>query len=714
MPEMSECQKVRSEVTALKALHNNTIALSTKTHGIQIFATDDCQNRKILSISQLNHKTTAIDFHPSDNICAIANDKVIYIISLTNKSVLQTIFTHNGAIDILRFIPNRPYLVSGTKEGRVMLYRYDGHSEISRLVSFPHIREKRKITNNYVSVFAFSQNYIASSGYGGCVSLVHLNSHKQVKVFCDSKVRVNSLCFIDEEKLLFGNVDGTIYLQALKNKEKVLSINMPFTDIKNIIHFPQSNFVIISGKSNSISLINIKTAKIISQKYLTCKDEIHTMTLTNEQNLIVSLKNNQTYHVKFANVQDLKECIRNKNLQKAFEIIDTDPRLQGTKEHKRVEVLYDKLYANAFISLINSNKKELKKIIDIIKNIKSKTDDVSLLYKAYNNYVKFKSLYLEKKYALAYNLSDKFPPLKYTPQYKKMEETFKETYTFAQKQIRIGRQDIAKEILAPYITVLSKRRLIHLLLKQNKEFLEFVKALEKKDYKVIHSLISKYEFFKDIPGYSALQKSQEILLKNVSSAINNVKVDEAIQQIKSLQNFTCNEDKLEELYDNALSVKKLLSCYEENDFQTCYALIDSDERLQKLEIAKLLEKHWQKLMIECENYAFQGDIQSIKETLHELISIPTRVQRTGDLLRLSFYTQIKHLINKNKFKSAENIIYSYIDIFGLDTEIKALMRTYEKLSGDKLAITENQNLTKERNAWLDSEFIVGWQYKTNS
>lgn len=112
-------------------------------------------------------------------------------------------------------------------------------------------------------------------------------------------------------------------------------------------------------------------------------------------------------------------------------------------------------------------------------------------------------------------------------------------------------------------------------------------------------------------------------------------------------------------------------------------------------------------MIECENYALQGDIQSIKETLQELINIPTRVQRTGDLLRLSFYTKIKHLISKNKFKSAENIIYSYIDIFGLDTEIKTLMRTYEKLYGNKLAITANQNLMKERNVWLNSEFIVG-------
>ena len=706
MQKIQECQRVRSEVVALGVLHNNLIALSTRSHGIRIFTLNGCKNRQILSIAQLNHKTTAIDFHPNENICAIANDKVIYIISLTDKSILQTIFTYNGTVNILHFVPNRPYLLSGTSEGRVMLYRYDAHSGISRLVSFPCIKEKRNITNNYVSTFACSQNYIASSGYGGCVSLIHLNSHKQIKIFCDSKVRVNSLCFIDEEKLLFGNVEGILYLQSLKNKEKALSINMPFANIKTILHFPQSDFAIVSGQSNSISLINIKTAKILRQRYITFEEQIHTMALVDEQNLIVVLKNNYIYHVKFTTIEDLQECIEHKNLKKAFEIIDTDPKLQGTKEHQRVELLYKRLYTNAFLSLIYSHKKEINSITEIIKNIKSKTDDIPLLYQTFNQYTKFKSLYLEKKYALAYNLSDKFPLLKETPQYKEMENIFKERYTLAQKQILLGRQDAAKDILTPYMTVLSKRTLIHLLLKQNKEFLEFLKALQRKDYKVIHTLVSKYELFKDISGYLALQKSEEFLLNNIQNTINNAQIDKAIQQIKSFQNLTCDENRLKELYDNALSARNLLKKYEENDFKTCYALIDDDTRLQKLEIAQILEKHWQKLMIECENYALQGDIQSIKKTLNELLGVETRTQRVGDLLRLSFQTKIKQLIQANSFTSAENIIYSYIDIFGTDKEIQALMKNYETYSFKKLAITYEQEKQQTRDSWLKSHIIM--------
>lgn len=705
MPQIKECQKVRSEITAIKALQNNTVAVGTKTHGIQIFEAENCQNRQTLNVTQINYKTTAIDFHPSENICAIVNDETIYIVSLTNRTVLQTIVTQNGAIDIISFVPNRPYLVSGTKEGRVMLYRYDGHSEISRLVSFAHTGPKKQVANKYVSAFAFSQNYIACSGYGGCVSLIHLNSHQQIRKYCSSKVRVDTLCFIDEDTLLFGNVEGRLFSQSLHNKESVFSINMPFTNITKILRFPASDFVLISGKSNNICLVNIKTRKLVSSKYLIFEDEVQTMILVNEQNLIVALKNKQLYHVKFSNLHDLKECMLKKNIAKALNIIDSDPRLQGTKEHKRVEVLYEKMYAKAFSHLINSNKQELKQLVGIMKNIDNKTDDIELLFKAYKNYPKFQSFTLEKKYALAYTLCEKFPPLKFTPEYKKMEDNFKQTYTFAQKQILIGRQDVAKDALEPYITVLSKRALINLLLRQNKEFLEFLKALQNKDYNMIHSLVSKYEIFKDIPGYDILQKSQETLLKNIDVAIDNAKMDEAIQQIKSMQRFTCNQERLEELFDKALSAQKLLASYEANNFKKCYERIDKDERLQKLEITKLLERHWQKLMDQCEKHALEGNIQGIKETLQELMYISSRAQRTGDLLRLSFYTQIKQLINKNKFKSAENIIYSYIDIFGMDKELKIIMKNYEKQTSKKLAITHEQEKKRTRESWLHSEVL---------
>ena len=132
---------------------------------------------------------------------------------------------------------------------------------------------------------------------------------------------------------------------------------------------------------------------------------------------------------------------------------------------------------------------------------------------------------------------------------------------------------------------------------------------------------------------------------------------------------------------------------------------DSSQNLYSLEFSKLLEKHWSKLVSECEEYALRGDFSSIKKKFGLLISVKTRLDKTGDLLRLSFHAKIKALLSKRSFKNAENIIYSYIDTFGTDSEMLLIMRTYAKASATKLALTANQDTRKARDSWLDSPIV---------
>jgi len=706
MLEIIECQKARSAVTSIKVLQNNLVAISTQSHGIRIFSLDDCKNKNILSIMLLGHKTTAIDFHSQQNICAFANEQVIYIVSLLNKEILQTIYTHNGSIDVLSFVEKTPYLIAGTTEGRVMLYRYDGSSEISRLHSFLHAKTKHNAVKNYVSAIESYNHLVASSGYGSCVTLIHLNSYSNKKDFCDSKARVNSICFIDENLLLYGNINATVFIQPLNSRKKAKTITMPFLNIKNILHFKNSDFVVISGDSNSLVLINIRTAKIICSKYISFEDKIDKIVLTQEQNIIVVLCNNQILHVKLPKAQDLQNALQNKKLSQAFEMVHDNPKLQETHIYKKFEQLHENLYIKAMQALIKSNKKELEPIIKLLSILDTKSQEIDLMYQAYEQYPKFKNFYIDKKYAFAYTLSEKFPALKHTPQYTKMEEAFKENFTFAQKQILIGRKDIAADVLTPYITVFSKRAIIDLLLKQNKEFLQFLKALQTKDYSTINMLAAKYEVFQEIPSYIGLKESQKKELQKIDLLIDNGQIDNAITGITALHHSTCTQEALKDVYIKAHLAKELLYEYEQNNFKACYELIDANEILQKLHITILLEKHWQKLMEECESFALKGDIRSLKETLQKLILIKTRTSRVGDLLRLSFQIKIKQLIAHKKFKNAENIIYSYIDIFGMDKELNIIMNSYKKYVPNALAITQTKEKRIERDSWLNSQVFM--------
>jgi ABC-type multidrug transport system ATPase subunit len=125
-----------------------------------------------------------------------------------------------------------------------------------------------------------------------------------------------------------------------------------------------------------------------------------------------------------------------------------------------------------------------------------------------------------------------------------------------------------------------------------------------------------------------------------------------------------------------------------------------------VELGELLENHWSKLMQKCEEYALAGNIKEIKKTLGELIGLYSRRNKIGDLLRVSFHVRIKTLSGKKDFKAAEAIIYSYIDIFGIDSEISEIMKKFEKSTKQKLAISEAQFERPRRDKWRDFDTIM--------
>jgi hypothetical protein len=52
-------------------------------------------------------------------------------------------------------------------------------------------------------------------------------------------------------------------------------------------------------------------------------------------------------------------------------------------------------------------------------------------------------------------------------------------------------------------------------------------------------------------------------------------------------------------------------------------------------------------------------------------------------------------MNKKDFKNSELAIYSYIDLFGIENELKNIMIKFEQLSPYKLALTYTKERTEE-------------------
>ncbi len=708
MLEKRECLKARSKIQVFSILKDNSLALATELHGIKIISLGSCESLQNISPELLSYSTTAYCFSYDSALFAFANGSVIYVIDTHTKLPIQTIKTAEGEITLLSFVPNSKYLVTGTKNGRVMQYRYDGRSHLSRLCSFGKnsTSASARVKNNYVSAFAFYENLFAVSGYGGVITILRMHSYTHRYNINASKVRINTLLFLDKRRLVSGSSDGIVKIHSLKKYSQAKSVTTPFSEIRQILLMPNPDYILVSAKSEKLVLINITTAKVVNTSYLHFDAEVTHMQLSRDKQLLVALVSKKVITVELPTTQHLKSFILHNSLDKAYELIQMDPTLQGTREHKRVEVMFEKQYAKAIEALINADTKEAKKLLKNFNDIESKQESIRAIFKAFELYPRFQSLYADKKYALAYAMAEKHPALKYTKQYRKMEEGFKEVFAYAQKQILLGRSDVAKEILSPYATAISKRAILNLVLKENETFIKFLKATAEKDYTLTHELVLKNELFSQIPSYITLQNELEKKLHHIRRLINNLKIEESIEAIKELLNIPSLKEELQNLYRDAKAARTLQEAYSRDDFKTCYEILDGEANLEEIELTKLLEKHWSKLMNKGEEFALQGDFKSIKQLFKELLFVKTRIEKIGDLIRLSFQTRIKALLAKRKFPAAESIIYTYLDTFGVDSEIIHLQKVYENYARKKLALMPKREIPLSRNSWIESPIIA--------
>lgn len=706
---MQECFRPRGTIIAFEAIKEDEIIYALEHKTIKSFSTLTCKTLTHISSEHLSSQTSAIAFSKEHSLVALANGKNIYILDTKTQMMIQTIISYSADVTVLHFARHTPYLIAGTDNGRVLQYRYDGKSTLSRLCSFPFNNPlgKKVIGKTYVGAIDSNSNYLAVSGYGGAITIIKLHSLTHKQTIQAARVRISVLKLISDELLVSAGIDENIYFHDLTKYKNIKNISSPIGKISQILPLEKTDYALLVGESHKIALLDLCAKKIISNNFISFDQDIRFVSLQGAQSIFVVLQDNSVVQQFLSNEEEFKELVQRNLLEKAFLLVEKNPLLKNTLTYDHLEELYSKIYTKALDAFLASHKTEAIALISPFSEIKSKKEDLELIFNSFEQYKKFHTLILQKKYHIAYSISENYPILQRTYQYTKLQQEFEKTFSFAQKQIKIGRIDVAEEILSIYMGVKSKRALVKLLLKQHKNYLIFLNSIKAKNYKNISLLIKSDPSFTQLPQYEEFLKTIDAQLFSIRETIYTQNIETAIEKIKKLQYFSHIKEDLKELYQLANDTQIFLEAYGQNNFLQCYKMLDKTKQLDHLDVAILLEKHWKKLMHQCELSALSGDLKAIKETLGELIILKSRAAKIGDLLRLSFQTKIRQLFAKRAFSKTETIFYSYIDIFGLDTEIKMLMKTFEKYSNSKLAITTNQELYKDRDEWLNSEFIVG-------
>jgi DNA-binding beta-propeller fold protein YncE len=700
MPIIQNCLTSRSKIIKLSLLPNGSVIYATQLHGIRAVSLHNCETNLHLNPKNLNENTSAIAFSPDGNYIAIANKKIITIIYIPTRKVTKTIKTDEQEITSITFDAGANYIVTTTKNGRVLQYKFTHSSLLSRIFSL----------KPPIYAITFYKNLIASSGDDNKILITSLNSLSKRITIQTNGVPITALTFLNQETLISANKDGVIFLDNIKKTKQQIRIDTDLRDITKIIVMNDPRYIIVGGKEEYIIVVDIHKERVIHYNYIVFDSLLQEMALTHDEFLIVALKNNKILKIELPSRKRLHTYIEEERLPEAFFIVEKEPMLQNSIEHKKLEKKYQAIIAKAVQALSNNNKELALQLTNPFKYLSSKSIEIAELFRAFEKFTRFQALFLEKKYALAYAMTRKYPAFEYTTQYKKMEKAWQETFADAQRQMIIGRDDVARGILSHYMTTITKRSLIKFVLNHNKEFLAFLKAIEKRDYKQVYKCIKQNKLFKQVPNFKTMEEKIEEQLKLAKEFIFSSKIEAALDALEDFDAIPHLKEEVISLKLKCEHLQELQQSYQNDDFLNCYNLIDEYKELEDIELTHLLEKHWNKLIKKCEEYALTGNLKKIKFTLKELILIPSRRAKIGDLLRVSYQSKIKMLLTKKGFNKAKAVIYTYLDIFGLDREIGVLKQHYEKLSGLSLAIEDEETLHRGRDAWIDSEFIVSSKY----
>lgn len=676
--------ETHSRVSQLEAFGEDTLAFTTRYHGAYLYNTKERKIRSHITHEHLNSQTLSTCLSPNGAFLAFSTSNCVYIFDAYEAIPVQKISLSKQNVQTLCFDSSSCYLIVGTQDGAVLQYKLYGQFLLSRLFAVESQKEKRAI-----EVLASSHTLLGCGTQDGTLLVMNLLS-KRYRLKKQLTYRpITALHFVDENTLVCSDANGVLWLIDLKEQNKVHKIDTPYEQVSQIVLIQGGEYALIHANGYSLSLVSLAQKKVIQVKYIQSSVPIEKIAVLQED-LFIAQSDSTLIKVNILGSNSLYEAMLHNSLDLAYQLITHNPLLMTTHYYKQLEERYKIATTSALKLFLQGDKTAALEYLEPFLTIRSKQKELKLSLKAFEHYERFCDLCREEKFSLAYALCKNFPLLEQMPPYQKIESHWRQLLQQAQKLIFAGKKLAAKELLHPFITVASKRDLIQLILQENNLFLSFLKACEAQNFSEAMQLAQEHLSLQKLPNYQSLQRALNTKIQECKKELERGHVEKAQEILATLQEIEQIQAIVLELTHECKVTQELQEAYERNDFIKCYELLDTNPSLCSSQLAKLLEQHWAKLIGRCEAYALQANITQVKQTFGELATIPSRLEKIEDILRLSFHVKIATLLEAGMYHNAQSIIYSYIDIFGMDSEILEYMQRYESLAKKKLAITYQQ------------------------
>ncbi len=281
-----------------------------------------------------------------------------------------------------------------------------------------------------------------------------------------------------------------------------------------------------------------------------------------------------------------------------------------------------------------------------------------------------------------------------------MEALWDDAFHKAQTYIITENTHQLFKVLEPFSRVTSKLCFIQVLLHQPKLFLEFVHLINTRHYEKIFSIAGHYPCLQEIESYKNVIHAADDLQKDAYQHIISREYDLAARALKELSLIPYMQARSKEFVRLCALLQKVEAFYQAGDLISSYTFIDKHPELQEFPLIQEIEEQWTMKMKAAEKEALQGHTKEIKAILAELLTLSTRAQKVGMLLRQSFLIQLKLLVIQHKTDRLQKAIENYISLFSYDTELHNLITKLKNEDIITITLTPEQEYRRPRSLWL--------------
>lgn len=698
MPLKTRLAQFESSIAFIMPLQNSRVGIVTSEHEIFLYDTLTDTKEKLLHLNVPKDSEFLYAFDPQHMrlVFGSKGNNVLHIVDLNQKKLLNRYELDHQSPTAIAFSPDGSHFVCGTDQGRVLLWRHDTNTMVSRLHSFPEytsLYTKPKI--NFVSALAFQDNMLATSGYGGNIVITDYRSQTQTQRFHPGPMRNQAIVFYNDA-LVSGNQDGVLLKISRNKKFPNQRLATALGPIVHLLRVGSTPFVLAASQQRSVTLVNIETMKVLKERYIELDHPITWMGKDSNEHIFIATENGELFEFDLQPIVQLEALINSNAYTEAYRFCEEEPLLQESELYRLLESIFQSAMEKSRLALEKGSIDQVKEWLEPFKSIKSK--EITPLLNAFSYIERLKFLYESRKFSPFYGLAEHFVLLQSTTFYKQAEKLWAEHFTNAQKLIILGKIKEAQKELEPFAVVNSKRPLIQLLIHHFDVMKIYSKAIHERDYPLLNQLTRQYPILRKLPSYVQLILEAGELEDAITEAFKNQAFDHAFLLLHELENIVQYEEVYAQLKKFSTQTSNLHHAIAQQNWRSAYHMLDSHPELMILPWAQELERQWQEKLLQCEGYAIRGDIISIKRTLENLMNLPERYERIGNILRMAYQIQLKILQSK-KQKSFSAGVINYCKLFGIDTEIRHLLKKAKK---DNLGIELDPSHLhlQKRDEWL--------------